>query len=214
MINSIIYAGTVATINFTCNDSNPGRWEIFDGPVTILIGLVSTPSYTSSQAYDLGALPSKTLKLTCTNISNGLYDSKTINLTNPVGGPAVFNKVSIYPTEQVCGGGRVTLSWDIKDALGKNCKVTATKLNPLSIHYTDAAIAQVNDKIITAVYKNGSSLSTRSQVFETPGINKGSMSGVDVKYSTRFTINCGGAPTLAPPSNKAVDVRVTCRGEE
>lgn len=214
-------------INLSCKNSD--RYELKMDGVTIASGNIS-PAY-SDYTKTVGVLATSP-SATSNNMQLICYRGAASDVSNVVIGinsklSADFSFFSVYPNEQVCGGGDVILTWQVKNAKGKNCRIVATSTLTLSptatLNYTEkvADISSVNNQLQnTATYKdktNGSVLSSRLGVFEvTPNnenMTKGEVSGVRVKYSTRFKAICGGINGI-PETSKQVDVKVTCRGQE
>ena len=208
-IENITYSGSTSTINFRCENS--ARFEIVDTADNSIVASANIPantsSYLGSYEYNMGTNLNKKLRLMCIS-SPGAISEKDINIVNPALAAATFQRLSIYPSEQVCGGGKVAISFEVANAKGKGCKLSAKEIK------TGNVIATT-----TAIYKNAANVtvSTFDELMNadnTANIAKGTISGIAVTKSTRFTISCGGAPSAALPSSKSVDVKVTCQGQE
>ena len=216
-IDSISWADDIATVSFTCE--NATNYSILD-PANLanpsLAGGSIPAQYAGSFVYDmLAGEATKNLTLDCSGAT------KPINLINPTLAAATFQSLMIYPAEQVCGGGEVTIAWKIKDAKGKACKITAENIskNPSAA----GTLPAIQSNLATGNVYAYSSLVNKvgpynsSTVFEDQnrdGVSIGTVSGINVRYSTRFNVTCGGSPTVIPQTSKSVDVKVICRGQE
>ena len=206
--------GPVATVILTCYNSNSYKLVNLSDNSTVQ-NTMPFGQFTISNSYTMTTLTS-TVVATCS--SNFDSVTKNVNLTNPALAPATFQMLSIVPAEQICGGGDVTVIWKIKDAKGKDCKITSENIskNPSSA----AALPAVRASLAAATYKslvNKTPPYDAFTVFEdqnTDGVSMGTVSGINIRYSTRFNVTCGGGTTGIAQTSKSVDVKVICRGQE
>jgi CRISPR/Cas system CMR-associated protein Cmr5 small subunit len=147
-------------------------------------------------------------------------DEKVATVVNPLMAPARFIRFSTNPNSLVCGGGNVSLSWDVQYAKSKNCVITATTTTDLLS--TDSLYAQKKASIDAAnLYLTGNHASftdglsvtnnlTQSDALESQDSqlhSVGEFTRIPVKYGTRFIMTCNSGRQKA-------DVEVACTGQQ
>lgn len=214
-------------INHTCTNSTSYEIWITKPTPSILVASGTIPggnfsSDTRSTVYSLNAIlaASSTLQkidvtVKCQNGPTAEASLIAPNLTIPSRTPPTVDRFSVVPAEVVCGGGKVTLSWDIRNGANKNCKLTATSSRDISnLSPSDKAtriseIADINAYLNTNAYSsktgagNGVSTSTAFNAEDAQGHSKADISNIDIKHSTKFILTCNPNISTSRTANVA-----------
>ena len=214
-------------INHTCTNSTSYEIWITKPTPSILVASGTIPganfsSDTRSTVYSLNAIlaASSTLQkidvtVKCQNGPTAEASLIAPNLTIPSRTPPTVDRFSVVPAEVVCGGGKVTLSWDIRNGANKNCKLTATSSRDISnLSPSDKAariseIADINAYLNTNGYSsktgagNGVSTSTAFNAEDAQGHSKADISNIDIKHSTKFILTCNPNISTSRTANVA-----------
>ncbi len=219
------------SVNYTCRNSN--SYEVWITKPTPSVMVASGPipgasfaNYTGTVAYSLNAIlaASSTLKkvdvtIKCKNGPTAEASLIATDIIIPSRAPAVINRFSVNPVEVVCGGGKVTLAWDVQYSRNKNCKIIATSSRDISTlsssdrNQRNADIATINAYLNTSAYSSksgaGNNVST-STAFNTHSgsfASKADLSNINIKHSTKFTLTCN------PNVSVSQIARVVCVSE-
>ncbi len=202
------------SVNYTCRNSTSYEiWLTKPTPSTMIdSGVIPGErfdSYTGTTSYSLNTIlaASSTLKkvdvtIKCKNGATAEASLVAVDIIIPSRAPATINRFSVNPIEVVCGGGKVTLSWDIQNSMNKSCKITATTSRDISaLSSSDRAervadIASINAYLNTSSYSsksgagNNVSTSTAFNTQDRSGSSKADLSNISIKHSTKFTLSC------------------------